>query len=197
MVTNGYHYRVLSWDSVLLASARHGQRKLQRVSPSPLIFLGSENTAAAATSVIDSEVLTWDVYSSMARSGLPNSGLGSDEVKAGTAADQRIQGMALPSNVTGVQVQGSLHGDLGLGELQETPGRKNTFTNWRTWAGEEVGSRERGSTGRHSGETLKTATNTLTEPRRSCHRRKNRTWSEEEMETRELLASAGLGQRKT
>ena len=93
-------YRVHSWDSVLLASAWHGQRKLQRVSLSPLIFLGSENTAAAATSVIDSEVLTWDVYSSMARSGLPNSRLGSAEVKAGTAADQRILGMALPSNVT-------------------------------------------------------------------------------------------------
>ena len=58
------------------------------------IFLGSENTAAAATSVIETEVLTWDVYSSMARSGLPNSGLGSDEVKAGTAADQRILGIA-------------------------------------------------------------------------------------------------------
>ena len=65
-----------------------------------LIFLGSENTAAAATSLIETEVLTWDVYSSMAQSRLPNSGLGSDEVKAGTAADQRIQGMALPSNVT-------------------------------------------------------------------------------------------------
>ena len=51
-------------------------------------------------SVIETEVLTWDVYSSMARSGLPNSGLGSDEVKAGTAADQRIRGKALPSNVT-------------------------------------------------------------------------------------------------
>ena len=90
----------LAWDSVLLASAWHGQRKLQRVSLSPLIFLGSENTAAAATSVIDSEVLTWDVYSSMARSGLPNSRLGSAKVKAGTAADQRILGIALPSNVT-------------------------------------------------------------------------------------------------
>ena len=51
-------------------------------------------------SVIDSEVLTWDVYSSMARSGLPNSRLGSAEVKAETAADQRILGMAMPSNVT-------------------------------------------------------------------------------------------------
>ena len=38
---------------------------------------------AATTSFIETEVLTWDVYSSMARSGLPNSGLGSDEVKAG------------------------------------------------------------------------------------------------------------------
>ena len=93
-------YRVLSWDSELLASAWHGQRKWHRVSPSPLIFLGSENTAAAATSVIETEVLTWDVYSSMARSGLPNSRLGSAEVKAGTAADQRIRGKALPSNVT-------------------------------------------------------------------------------------------------
>ena len=36
----------------------------------------------------------------MARSGLTNSRLGSAEVKAGTAEDQRILGMAMPSNVT-------------------------------------------------------------------------------------------------
>ena len=63
------------------------------------MLFGSEKNAAAATSVIETEVLTWDVYSSMARSGLPNSGLGSDEVKAGTATDQRIRGH-MPSNVT-------------------------------------------------------------------------------------------------
>ena len=51
-------------------------------------------TCKCLASVIETEVLTWDVYSSMARSGLPNSGLGSDEVKAGTAADQRILGIA-------------------------------------------------------------------------------------------------------
>ena len=38
--------------------------------------------------------------------------------------------------------------NLALENFRKTPGRKNTFTNWRTWAGEEVGSRERGSTGR-------------------------------------------------
>ena len=79
--------------------------------------------------------------------------------------------------LTALQVQGSLHGELGLGELQggsreeehvhsrsgpglgkrwasgrgapqgKAPGRKNTWTSQRTWAQEEVGSRERGSTG--------------------------------------------------
>jgi hypothetical protein len=43
---------------------------------------------------------------------------------------------------------------LAWENFREAPGRKNTFTDWRTWAGEEVGSRERGSTGRHSGGDL-------------------------------------------
>ena len=78
---------------------------------------------------------------------------------------------------TELQVQGSLHGELG--ELQGGSREEEHVVEpkW-TWAGEEVGSRERGSTGRHSGGTLKTATNTLTEPWGSCHRRRSRTWSE-------------------
>ena len=64
------------------------------------VVVGSERTAAAATSVIETEVYTWDVYSSVAEGGLANSGLEPDEVKAGTAVDQRIRGKVLPSNVT-------------------------------------------------------------------------------------------------